>query len=63
MDKGENIQMELTEKELQRMIEQIAREIKKAKEEGLRVDMTKTIYKAAAVTYDEYMASQIKRKK
>ena len=34
-----------------------------SQEEGLRVDMATTIYKAATVTLDEYLASQMKRKK
>ena len=63
IDKGKNIQMELTGEELQRKIEQITREIKEAKEEGLRVDMAITIYKDATVTLDEDLASQMKIKK
>ena len=63
MDKGKNIQMELTEEELQRKIERITREIQEAKEEGLRVDIATAIYKAATVTLDEDLASQMKRKK
>ncbi|TMW85039.1 hypothetical protein EJD97_023896 [Solanum chilense] len=63
MDKGKNIQMELTGEELQRKIEQITREIQKDKEEGLRVNTDTTIYKAANVMLDEYLTSQIKRKK
>ena len=63
MEKGKNIQMELTEEELQRRIKRITQEIQKAKEEGLRVDMAIAIYKATAVTLDEDFASQIKRKK
>ena len=63
MEKGWNILMELTKEELQRRIKQITRKIQKAKEEGLRVDMATTIYKAAAVTLDGDLASQIKRKK
>ena len=55
--------MELSEEELQRKIEQITREIQETKEEGLRVDMATAIYKAAAVTLDEDMAAQMKRKK
>ena len=57
MGKGKNIKMELTKKELQRMIEQITREIQEAKEEGLRVDMATGIYKAATVALDEDLAS------
>ena len=53
MDKDKNIHMELKGEELQRNIEQITREIKKAKKEGLRVDMATTIYKAATVTLDK----------
>ena len=63
MDKGKNVQTELTEEELRRKIKRVSREIQKVKEEGLKVDMTTTIYKAAAVTLDEDLASQIKRKK
>ncbi|TMW82690.1 hypothetical protein EJD97_005338 [Solanum chilense] len=63
MDKGKNVQTELTEEELQRKIERVTREIQKIKEEGLKVDMTTTIYKAAVTTLDEDLASQIKRKK
>ncbi|TMW87084.1 hypothetical protein EJD97_020442 [Solanum chilense] len=63
MDKGKNVQTDLTEEELQRKIERVTREIQKVKEEGLKVDMTTTIYKAAAVTLDEDLASQIKRNK
>ncbi|TMX05217.1 hypothetical protein EJD97_000961 [Solanum chilense] len=63
MDKGKNIQMELTKEELQRKIERITQEIQEAKEEGLRVDIDTAIYKAAAVTLDEDLASQMKRKK
>ena len=39
------------------------REIQEAKEKGLRVDMATAIYKAATVTLDEDMASQMKGKK
>ncbi|TMW84642.1 hypothetical protein EJD97_024732 [Solanum chilense] len=63
MDKGKNVQTEFTEEELQRKIERVTRQIQKVKEEGLKVDMTTTIYKSAAVTLDEDLASQIKRKK
>ena len=63
MDKGKNIQMKLTEEELQRKIERVTREIQKVKEKGLKVDMTMAIYKAAAVTLDEDLASQIKERK
>ena len=63
MDKGKNIHTKLTEEELQRKIERVTREIQKVKEEGFRVDMTTLIYKAAAVTVDEDLASQIKRNK
>ncbi|TMX02339.1 hypothetical protein EJD97_021943 [Solanum chilense] len=63
MDKGKNILMELTGEELQMKIEQVARKIQEAKEEGLRVDMATAIYKAANVTLDEDLASQMKRKK
>ena len=63
MDKGKNVQTELTEEELQRKIERVTREIQKVKEEGLKVEMTTTIYKAAVTTLDEDLASQIKRKK
>ena len=63
MDRGKNIQMELTGEELQRKIEQISREIQESKEEGLRVDMATAIYKAATVTLDEDLVSQIKKKK
>ena len=63
MDKGKNIQTKLTEEELQRKIERVTREIQKVKEVGFRVDMTTTIYKAAVVTLDEDLASQIKRNK
>ena len=63
MDKGKNVQAELSEEELRRKIEQVTREIQKVKEEGLKVDMTTEIYKAAAVTFDEDLASQIKSKK
>ena len=50
MDKGKNVQTELTEEELRRKIDRVTREIQKIKEEGLKVDMTTTIYKAAAAT-------------
>ena len=63
MDKVKNVQTKLTEEELRRKIERVTREIQKIKEEGLKVDMTTAIYKAAAVTLDEDLASQIKRKK
>ncbi|TMW87827.1 hypothetical protein EJD97_019420 [Solanum chilense] len=63
MDKGKNTLVELTEEELQRKIERITREVKEAKEEGLRVDMATAIYKAAVATLDEDLASQMKRKK
>ena len=63
MDKGKNVQTELTEEELRRKIERVTREIQKVKEEGLKVDMTTAIYKAAVTTLDEDLASQIKRKK
>ena len=63
MDKGKNIQMELTEEELQRKIERITLEIQEAKEEGLIVDIDTAIYKAAVVTLDEDLTSQMKRKK
>ena len=63
MDKGKNVQTELTEEELRRKIERVTREIQKVKEEGLKVDATTAIYKAAVTTLDEDLASQIKRKK
>ncbi|TMW83391.1 hypothetical protein EJD97_001870 [Solanum chilense] len=63
MDKGKNVQTELTEAELRRKIERVTREIQKVKEEGLKVDMTTAIYKAAVTTSDDDLASQIKRKK
>ena len=63
MDKGKNVQMELTEEEVRRKIERVTREIQKIKEKGLKVDMTTTIYKAAVTTLDEDLASQIRRKK
>ena len=63
MDKGKNIQMELSEVELQRKIKRITREIQESKEEGLRVDMATAIYRAATVTLDEDLASLMKRKK
>ena len=63
MDKGKNVQTQLTEEEVRRKIEQVTREIQKVKEEGLKVDMTTTIYKAAVMTLDEDLASQIRRKK
>ena len=63
MDKGKNVPAELTKKELRRKIDWVTREIQKIKEEGLKVDMTTTIYKAAVTTLDEDLASQIKRKK
>ncbi|TMW81424.1 hypothetical protein EJD97_009749 [Solanum chilense] len=63
MDRGKNVQMELTEEELRRKIERVTQEIQKVKEEGLKVDMTTTIYKAAVATLDEDVASQMKRKK
>ena len=63
MDNGKNVQTEITEEELRRKIKRVTREIQKVKEEGLKVDMTTTIYKATAVTLDEDLASQIKRKK
>ena len=50
MDKGKNVQTELSEEELRRKIERVTREIQKIKEEGLKVDMTTTIYKAAVTT-------------
>ena len=63
MDKGKNVQMELSIKELWRKIEWITREIWEAKEEGIRVDMVTAIYKVAAVTLDKDLTSQMKRKK
>ena len=63
MDKGKNVQTELTEEELRRKIERVTREIQKVKEEGLKVDVTTAIYKVAVTTLDEDLASQIKRKK
>ena len=57
MDKGKNVQTKLTKEELQRKIEWVTREIQKVEEEGLKVDMTTAIYKAAAVTLDEDPAS------
>ncbi|XP_069153773.1 uncharacterized protein [Solanum lycopersicum] len=63
MNKGKNVQTELTEEELRRKIERVTREIQKVKEEGLKVDVTTAIYKAAVTTLDEDLASQIKRKK
>ena len=63
MDKGKNVHTELTKKEVRRKIQRVTREIQKIKEEGLKVDMTTTIYKSAVTTLDEYMASHIKRKK
>ena len=63
MDKGKNVQTELTEEELRRKIERITREIQRVKEEGLEVDVTTAIYKAAVTTLDEDLASQIKIKK
>ena len=63
MDKGKNVRTELTEEEVRRKIEGVTREIQKIKEEGLKVDMTTTIYKAAVTTLDEDLASQIRRKK
>ncbi|TMW98026.1 hypothetical protein EJD97_004609 [Solanum chilense] len=62
MDKCKNIQMQLTEVELQRKIERITREIQEAKEEGLKVDMDTAIYKAATVMLDEDLASLMKIK-
>ena len=43
MDKGKNVQTELTGEELRRKIERVTREIQKVKEEGLKVDMTTAI--------------------
>ena len=63
MDKGKNVQMELPEEELRRKIERVTREIQKVKEEGLKIEMTMEIYKAAAVILDEDLAYQIKRTK
>ena len=63
MDKGKNVQTELTEEEWRRKIERVTQEFQKVKEEGFKVDMTTAVYKAAAVTLDEYLASQVKRKK
>ena len=63
MDKGKNVQTELTEEELRRKIERVTREIQKVKEEGLKVDVTTAIYKAAVTTLDEDLASQMRRKK
>ncbi|TMW83255.1 hypothetical protein EJD97_002348 [Solanum chilense] len=63
MEKDKNVQTELTEEELRTKIELVTREIQKIKEEGLRVDMTTTIYKTAAATLEEDLASQLKRKK
>ena len=62
MDKGKNIQIEITEEELQIKIEQITMEIQETKD-GLRVDMTTAIYIAVVVTLDEDLASQMKRNK
>ena len=56
MDKGKNVQTELTKKEVRRKIERVTREIQKIKKEGLKVDMTTTIYKAAVTTFDEDLA-------
>uniref|UniRef100_UPI003393852A hypothetical protein n=1 Tax=Acinetobacter baumannii TaxID=470 RepID=UPI003393852A len=63
MEKGKNVQTKLTEEELRRKIERVTREIQKIKEEGHKAAMTTAIYKAAATTLDEDLASQIKRKK
>ncbi|XP_069152847.1 uncharacterized protein [Solanum lycopersicum] len=63
MDKGKNTRMELTEEELQRKIKRVTWEIQEAREEGLSVDMATAIYKAATVTLDKDMSSQMKRKK
>ena len=63
MEKGKNTQTKLSEEELRRKIERFTREIQKVKEEGLKVDMTTAIYKAAVTTLDEDLASQMKRKK
>ena len=62
MEKGKNVQTEITKKEVRRKIERVTREIQKVKE-GLKVDMTTAIYKAAVTTLEEDLASQIKRKK
>ena len=63
MNKGKNVQAELTEEELRRKIERVTQEIQKVNKEGLKVDMTTAIYKVAVTTLDEDLASQIKRKK
>ena len=41
---------------MRRKIERVTREIQKIKEEGLKADMTKAIYKAAITTLDEDLA-------
>ena len=63
MDKGNNVQTKLTEEEVRRKIERVTREIQKIKEEGLKIEMTTAIYKAAVRTLDEDLASQMRRKK
>ena len=45
MDKGKNIQIELTKEELRRMIKWVTREIQEAKKEELIGDMVTTITK------------------
>ena len=48
---------------MRRKIERVTREIQKVKEEGLKVEITTAIYKAAVTTLDEDLASQMRRKK
>ena len=63
MDKGKNIQNELTKEQLRRKIKRVTQEIQEAKKKELIGDMVTAIYKVVAVTLDEDLASQMKRKK
>lgn len=63
MDKGNNIQMELTRKELQRNIEQITQEIQEVREEELRDEISTTVNKDAAAMLDEDLSSKMKKNK
>lgn len=63
MDKGNNIQMELTRKELQRNIEQITQEIQEVREEELRVEVASSVCKGVTEALDEYLTSKRRRRK
>lgn len=63
MEKGKSIQVELTEGELHRKIEQITRKIQEFREEGLRVKVDTSVYKAATAALDEDLGSKMMKKK